>query len=297
MGFRRVKRRLWRRGLFVYRDCVARPNADAVFVLGHQKSGTTAVAALLAHSAGLSYSNDLFVERRETVTSSALLSGRSSVAEIVAKVPSAFAAGVIKDPSLTFVYPAVAEAFPEAQFVFVSRDPRDTIRSMLNRLNVPGSIEHADAERLGQLGFSKAAASSVLNPCLLDIPASHYIEVLAHRCRLAAVQYFDNAAAMTLVRYEDFKAAKQSTIEHLAHQVGLSPTHDIEDRQDCQFQPAGDNGASWLEFFGRRNLERIESICGDMIGRLDYRTGAGPFSCGRGRAPRSPATRFLEREW
>jgi hypothetical protein len=40
---------------------------------------------------------------------------------------------------------------------------------------------------------------------------------------------------------------------------------------DVQYQPRGDRGVSWLEFFGRENLRRIEGICGGRMAQLGYR--------------------------
>lgn len=115
-------------------------NDRPIFVVGNQKSGTTAVGALLAECGGVSFNNDPLHGRKEKLKD--FITGDLEFARFVKKSRSAFRRAVIKDPEFTFLYSQIASVFPAAQFVFVIRDPRDNIRSVLNRLQIPGDLKN-----------------------------------------------------------------------------------------------------------------------------------------------------------
>jgi hypothetical protein len=98
---------------------------------------------------------------------------------------------------------------------------------------------------------------------------THYIERLAERWNTCADVYLRNRHRMILVRYEEFDAAKESSIERLARALGLSPRHDIARKVDVQYQPRGNRNVTWGEFYGA-NLARIERVCRSRMKRLGY---------------------------
>ena len=118
----------------------ARPNEEAIIVLGNSKSGTTVIAALLAEYGDLTVTLDFWPRLRRPSTLAAVHAGRVPFDRFVRRFRADFARDVVKDPHLTFLYPQLAERFPRARFVMVMRDPRDNIRSILTRLSLRGDL-------------------------------------------------------------------------------------------------------------------------------------------------------------
>lgn len=77
-----------------------------VFVLGNQKSGSTAIAALLAECIGEAYFSDVLHTHKLQLKD--LLEGRTSIAELRRDHPESFEAMVVKDNDFTFLYPSLA---------------------------------------------------------------------------------------------------------------------------------------------------------------------------------------------
>ncbi len=239
-----------------------------IFVLGNQKSGTTAIAALLAECLGETFISDVLY--RNKVHLKDLLDADPSVAGLLAGHPQSFNATVIKDNDLTFVYPSLANTFPEATFVFVVRDPRQNIRSVLNRLNLPGDLDSLSAEHYAHLSKKLPGWHTILTGSSFGSNTDHYIDVLADRWVRANEVYLSASDRMTLVRYEDFDSAKRPVIERLATELGFPVAHDISESQDRQYQPLGDRSIAPESFFGQRNLERVERRCAKLMGSFGY---------------------------
>lgn len=250
------------------KSVVARPNTTPIFVLGHQKSGTSAVAALLAELTGSSVTIDLLNEDRWP-TYAKVASGWMSFERFVRRNRLDFSREIVKEPNLTFFYPQLAERFPAARFVMVVRDPRTNAKSVLDRLGLPGDRGSIPEEQVRAL---RHGWNLMFDPSWLDLEAGNYVELLAQRWNLCADVYLDRPEAMRLVRYEDFRAAKLETLESLAADLGLERRHDIRGRLDNQFQPAGNRGVGVEHFFGSDNLARIENACGERMRRFAYET-------------------------
>ena len=237
---------------------------DPVLVFGNQKSGTSAVANLLAELCGLSATIDDPPIRPDAMREFAL--GGADFRAFVQRHPREFSAQLIKHPNLTFFTERVLEVFDQARVVFVVRDPRDNIRSILQRRKVPGDLEQADARQLEELG-----GPAMYDPRLWGGEDENYIGRMALRWNTANDAYLRNAQRFALCRYEDFVADKLGVLERLARELGLQAQHDIRARLDVQFQPAGDHSIPWSQFFGPRNLARIESLCAERMAALGYR--------------------------
>jgi hypothetical protein len=180
----------------------------------------------------------------------------------------AFSKDVVKDPNLTFVYDALQERFPDAQFVMVMRDPRDNIRSILDRLDLPGDATSLDSERYDAMGEGWRL---VVDGSWMGIQGENYIDSLAGRWQRAARIYLKNEDAFQLILYEDFMDGKIATIDGLAVRLGLEAKHGIEDKVDHQFQPRGHRrDVDWPTFFGELNLRRIETRCAEEMDALGY---------------------------
>jgi len=179
-----------------------------------------------------------------------------------------FAADIIKEPALTLYLPSLLEIWPRGQWVFLIRDPRDNIRSILNRLQLPGNLTDLGSSQWDDLPTDQWRL--IFDGRLLGTRGANYIETLANRWNLTVKIYREHRERIHLLRYEDFLADKAGTIQRLAGQLGLAVRHDIRASVDIQFQPKGDRSVSWGDFFGADNLGRIERICADGMKELGY---------------------------
>jgi hypothetical protein len=151
--------------------------------------------------------------------------------------------------------------------VLVVRDPRDNIRSILNRVGARGDLDELD---LGTLAPCNPTWGPVLDGTWLGIHGDNYIERLANRWNAIADLYFRYADNMQLIRFEDFITHKRASIAGLASELGLLQKRDITSAVDVQFQPRGNREISWSTFYGERNLLRIEELCGSLARRFAY---------------------------
>lgn len=250
------------RPLAWWRDRRATVHPAPVFLLGHPKSGTTAIAGLLAHATGLDITHDLFqthgIARGEAAD---LVMGRVDFADFVRRHPAAFVDPLQKCPKLTFAFEALRGHFPAARFVLIARDPRDTIRSFLFRRGLPGDAQQIDP------------------PLALlpeTLPPGPYIAQLAERWNLAADVALANPQTVVRIRYEDFARDKVGEIARLAERLALEPRHDITPWLDRPFKPFSETSGDWLAFFGPANLALIEAICGERMAALDYAAATQP---------------------
>lgn len=246
---------------------LATVNRRPLIFLGKGKSGTTAIAALFAEATGKSVALDipaLFIDGIRPI-----LLGRSDLSNVIKRERLAFSNDIIKQPTLTWFFDELREYFPAAKFVMIMRDPRDNIRSVLNRMAVPGDLEDLSAEMVSNIHGGWRWHFD--EPWLLGLTGANYIELSANRWNLGADVYRDNSDQMLLVRYEDFMEDKVGSIAKLAAQLGLPVVKDIAANSKRQFQPQGkDRGKPWGEFFGARNLSIIERICGSRMSEFGY---------------------------
>lgn len=241
-------------------------NPSPVIVLGNQKSGTSVIAHLLADVAGLSKTIDIPESWWPALKK--LLSGKIDLSDFVENNRHRFSKDLIKEPNFTFLYSELRKIFPDARFVIVVRDPRDNIRSLLNRMKIPG-----DLERLND--FKKNIPQKwkhIFNTKLWGIRGDSYIEILAKRWNLATQVYLKNSDEIELIFYEDFINDKVLTIQNLALDLELKPIYNISKQVDIQYQPRGNRDVKWKEFFGTGNLKLIEEICSSYMTFTGYKT-------------------------
>jgi hypothetical protein len=252
----------------MFRSGTAQINPVPIFVIGNQKSGTSAIAVLLAELTRLSLSMDLereYLSRSQSYVR--MKRGELSFETFLAMNKLSFSRDIVKEANLTIFFDELAEHFPASQFVYVLRDPRDNIRSILDRLNIPG-----DRWQLGQEHYRKLIRGwdTILDGGWLGLSGENYIEMLAKRWTFMVDVYLKNRERIFLVRYEEFVRDKAKVIELLAQKLQLAKANDISEMVDLQFQPRGNRIVSWQDFFGIDNLARIEEICGSRMKTVEY---------------------------
>lgn len=245
-------------------------NEAPVLVLGNQKCGTTPIAALLAQAVGSSVTLDIRGIYEPVQTR--LHRGELTFDSFVADNRLDFSREIVKEPNLTFLYEELSARFPASSMVFINRDPRTNIKSILNRLSLPGDIHELNEALLREVSPEWRLA---LDGSWLGLEGGNYIEMLAARWNLAADTYLENAADMPLVLYEDFFRNKVGEIYRLAERLGLRPINDISGSVDRQYQPRGDKSITVEDFFGTENLSSIERICGERMREFGYTPRAG----------------------
>jgi hypothetical protein len=241
-----------------------RPHDAPTFIFGNQKAGTTAIAGLLAAATGETLIAD-FRGAREPYLGP-LLRGDTSIADFVARNAWAFSAPIVKEPSLSFVAPALLNYFPVSRAVFIVRDPWANIRSILGRLTMRGDANapvREDGRRLNPTWQSILAGRD------LGFAPDHYIDTLAKRWVRAAQICETLGERVAVLRYEDFNRSKQQTIAGLIGALNLTARNDISNILNYPFQRSGQSDGSMAEFFGP-NLARIDAICAETAARFGY---------------------------
>lgn len=251
-------------------------DAVRVVVLGHQKSGTTAIGALLGRMSGFGMSNDplFMIDQGTGKTAELLIQHPDLLKKYCKQRRDLFAHKIIKDPDFIFIYPALKEVYRNAKYVFVIRDPRDMIRSICNRLGLEGTSKKAFPAKADMKGGNhhwELILSGNL-PFINGVVQvdSNLILNLAHRWNLATEIYMNSAKEMTLVKYEDFLKNKQTVIKDTARALGLPCDGSIAEYVDVQYQPKGERKVDWVEFFGAENLAGIECICSEYMSDFGY---------------------------
>ncbi|MEL7030789.1 MAG: sulfotransferase [Pseudomonadota bacterium] len=250
-----------------FRQLSSRVNEEPIIVLGNQKSGTSAIVSLLGEASKKSYTNDIFTWYSDL--ESKVLDGRVSFDEFVRTARFYFSRAFIKDPGLTFLLDRIDERFPSAKYVFVVRNPLTNIRSILNRLNLPGDLTDIGEEHWEYVRNVRPNWQPVLTGQSGGYFDGSYIERLAHRCRMALEIAFDDER-WKIVRYEDFLNDKVGIIQETLKWLELPTKADISPIVDQPFQPASTVTSPPLEFFGDSNHQKIIDICGASMRKHGY---------------------------
>lgn len=257
----------YRRFEHALRNVRAKPHPAPIFVLGNQRSGTSAIAALLGRACGLTAAIDMLMEV-SLPTIQRVPAGEMSFDDYVRAHRFEFSHEIVKEPSLTFFYPDLASRFPEARFVFIVRDPRDNIRSLLNAMEIPGDLPRLEERHTRGL---YPGWGLVLDGRWAGIDSGeHYVERLAARWARCTEIFLAHREELVLCRYEDFRGDKLGELARLAEALGQPIVADVTGEVDRQFQTRGDRVVGWDAFFGADHLARIERICADGMRACGY---------------------------
>lgn len=238
-----------------------------VIVTGNQKSGTSAIASLLALSVGKEVTIDIF--SKMGLYEYRLLQGRDSFEGFLAKSRCYWARPIVKEPELIFFIDRLVEFFPSSRFVFILRSPFENIRSILNRLGL--SSGEAESITIYDKLFDPGAPlwNLLESSDYLPFEGNNLFESLVARWNYAASVAIQHSESFILVRYEDFVRDKEKFITSLAAELGYEVVQDIRPSLDVQFQPKG-SGVSVRDFFTESQIEYIHMICGEAMGKHGY---------------------------
>jgi hypothetical protein len=250
------------------------PYPDPIFILGNQKSGTSVVSALLAELTGVSFTLDLTRERF-IPTYPQVIRGERSIAQFIQTNRAEFGSQIIKEPNLSLLYQPLAQAYPQSRFLMVIRDPRDNLRSILDRLKLPGDLPDLTAADWAKLtpAWRLILQNSWLGTGNTNDHTNDYIGQSAKRWQVIAQSYLQHRDQIHLIRYEDFLKDKRGAITALARHFNLPTPNNIDSKLNVQYQPAGNRNVNWQDFFGATNLAKIEQICAPEMQELGYALG------------------------
>lgn len=241
-------------------------NDNPIIIFGNQKSGTSAIAHLLAEYSGLNKTID--IPPMWPPTGIQLIKGEKEFSSFVKENKYYFSKELIKEPLFTFIYDSVINVFPNARYIHVVRDPRDNIRSLLNGRRIPGNLEKLDLSKVKVKGITLVGDKSLW---WKNEEGFNYISQQALRWNETVESYLKHQDKCILVKYEDFVNDKENVIEELAISLKIKKKKDIESILNKQFQPKGNRNISWEDFFEKKNLSKIEKICGETLIKLGYK--------------------------
>lgn len=237
-------------------NLISKPNSNAIWIFGFQKSGTSAIAGLLAEHADKSVTIDSIFLWEPYKTK--LM--KKGIKAHVNKYSYDFSKDIIKEPGATFYIPIIESYFKLNKYIFIVRNPFDNIRSILNRLDLPGNLDEIsinDVSHRWQSKFTNNGKSYIKDLALLWLEANDQNDYMFNdRC--------------VLIKYEDFNKDKVNFIENLATEFALKRQKDINNIADKPFQPKGKANIDLVEFFGNKNIELINTICGNRMRELGY---------------------------
>jgi hypothetical protein len=234
-----------------------------ILVLGNQKTGSSAVAHLLAAHGDLSLAADVHpAQGRERHVASL---DAPAMAGFIQRARYYFRRDVVKENALTPGAGALLAALPNARAVFVARHPAHNVRSILDRLDLPG---HPCP--LGEIQV-ESGWQEVVDGSALGLNASDHITALARRWQALTDTYLLHRERLHLVRYEDFQTDKSGVIAELAERCDAPRRADIGPLLDRPFQPRGKHRTTPLEdFFSEEALRIIDRCCAGGRRALDY---------------------------
>ncbi|MCB0562209.1 MAG: sulfotransferase [Lewinellaceae bacterium] len=253
--------RLWHKAVNPFYSVEENP----LIILGNQKSGTTAIAKLIALACGEDVQLD--IEALWEPNCKLILEGELGLPEVIRKNKRFFSSPILKEPNFSLLYPHLERFYDDAAFLLIVRDPRDNIRSILNRLDIPGNKAKLSPKDFRSVNKHWRA---LFDASRYDQGRNQYIELLAARWNLCADLFLRHPEKVMVFRYEDFLANKADSIYRIARKLGLEPRTDISSKVNVQYQPVGNHNISWEDFFGEDNLNRIEDICSRRMKKLGY---------------------------
>ncbi|NNE15809.1 MAG: hypothetical protein HKN51_12575 [Saprospiraceae bacterium] len=229
----------------------AKPNKNAIWIFGMQKAGTSVIAGLLAMRTGKSVTIDTPLLWQPYLNQ--IQTGVLDFSSHIRENPEPFSKDIIKEPNASLIIDRIMSCFVLEKYVFIYRNPFDLIRSILDRLNLPGN----------ELNISIDSVHENWEHIFGN--GDNYIENLSNLW-VRIYSQFDliNSRNCILVKYEDFNTDKLQVIDGLCEQLDLKPKYSITEKMNSQFQPKGNSSVNLKLFFGEENIETINRITNDV---------------------------------
>ena len=240
---------------------------DPLFILGNPKSGTTIIANLLSKATKQTLTSDI-----QSIIKYAPLQldfNLLSFDDFIKQHKYEFSKEIIKEPFLSFYTEELIKSFPNAKFIWIVRNPYQNIRSILNRLKIPGNLPKINFNNFTELEKTPAWKLN-LQSRMLGYNSSNYIEALAFRWNHVINIYKQNQNKIRLVKYEDFILDKQKYIENLALELDFTIQSNISNSVNIQYQPKGNSEIDLRKFFGVENYKIINKLCKENMQELGY---------------------------
>ena len=242
-------------------------NPSPLFILGNPKSGTTIIANLLSRATKKSLTSDIKSVIKHTTLK--LDFKLLSFDYFIKKHKYEFSKEIIKEPFLSFYTEELIKSFPKAKFIWIVRNPYQNIRSILNRLKIPGNLQEINFNHFPELEKTPAWKLN-LQSRMFGYISYNYIEAMAFRWNHAVNIYKQHKDRIVLVKYEDFILDKKKYIEDLSLSMGLTVKADISNYVNIQYQPKGKSELDLKKFFGAENYSNIEKLCKKNMEELGY---------------------------
>jgi hypothetical protein len=246
---------------------LSKVNPKPLFILGNPKSGTTIIANLLSRATKKSLTSD--IKSAIKYITLKLDFKLLSFDYFIEKHKYEFSKEIIKEPFLSFYTEELMKSFPNAKFIWIVRNPYQNIRSILNRLKIPGNLEEIDFNQYSELEETPDWKLN-LQSSMFGYISLNYIEAMAFRWNHAVNIYKQHKDRIVLVKYEDFILDKKKYIEDMAIELGFSIQTDISNYVNIQYQPKGNVEIDLKDFFGEENYKIIERLCKENMKELGY---------------------------
>lgn len=185
-----------------------------------------------------------------------------------------------KNPKHCFRVPFLAELFPDATFVFLLREPRANIASLMEGWNTPGAFETYDVPvELDVRGFSGTKWNFLLPPGWRDVArGTRLVDVCAFQYRraneaaLASLAELDPASSVR-VRFEDVVARPVATVRELCERLDLEYTGGL--RRMAETLPPMNTTSEPAPDKWRAHAAELRSVM-DAVSPVARRLGYGP---------------------
>jgi hypothetical protein len=245
----------------------SRINQKPLFILGNFKSGTTIIANLLSKATKQTLTSDIHSAIKHATLQ--LDFNILNCDDFIKQHKYEFSKEIIKEPFLSFYTEELITSFPNAKFIWIVRNPYQNIRSILNRLKIPGNLPKINFNNFAELEKNPAWKLN-LQSKMFGYNSSNYIEALAFRWNYAINIYKQNIDKIILVKYEDFIIDKKKYIDGLALDLGFTIQTDISNYVNIQYQSKGNAEIDLKEFFGKKNYKIIDRLCKENMKELGY---------------------------
>lgn len=230
--------------------------SSKVFILGHQKSGTTVIAALIAEMSGFSLTNDIHRSHKDSQSYRAAHFCSKEQQNLIDKYSYEISKDIVKEPELSFFYRSLKNKYINAQFIYISRSPKYIIRSILSRLGAQKSSSEIYSDT-----FKKNLKRAPLWQDIIGYSSgNNIIEHLAHRIEKLDSLYLNNEVNLHLLKYENFITDKTNSLSLLLNDLNIKKINDASHLLNKQFQPKSIS-IKPDEYFTKAELELIDKIC------------------------------------